>query len=341
MKIAIISRGGPCFPNIISLGLQQMLDQLKIESKIYTEGIPFIMRLLPLNKRPVRWHNNLQFRIRNKAKNYRADRRLLKELNEYDAVIISECYPNAFWKNYYAIEEPKRKIRGKVISYTEGPLDSAPANKLRLLNKDDHNETIYDFNLFVSDIIEVKKEIDVTHQSTIGINISYTGLKPNVKKEFIALIDFAQPGYEKYREQQIKILNQLRIKTIVLEGQYPISDIRQLYQKASIFFLSFPETFGLPIAECFASGTYVFTPKAEWPMAWRINENSEENGKNILPDCFKIYNNDEDLLNQVIYIRDNYDFEKTPVKVYESFIKNYKNFYCGDINALESLIEKI
>ncbi len=341
MRIAIISRPGDCFPNIISQGLAKMLSEIGIENKIFYNGIPMLMRLLPLSKKPKKWHNNLQFRIRNKLFNYSKDRSLIKELNKYDAIILSECYPNAFWKNYFAIEELRNLYMGKIISYTESPLDAAPLNKIRLLDKDDYDEGFYDFNLFVTDVMEVKTKLNAK-QAAIGTNIAHDKkLLPIKKEEFIAVVDFAQPGYEMYREQQINTLKNLNIKTIILEGRYPIEEIRNIYKQASAFFLSFPETFGLPIAECLACGVYVFAPNSSWPMAWRLDEQPMPMGQGLLPDCFQIYQNENELRNKLIGMQQDYDAEKTPLTVFNIFLDHYARFYYGDKSALQYIVGQL
>jgi len=340
LKIAVFSRPGPCFPNVISQGLVDMLRDLQIESKIFYDSIPMLMRLLPLNKKPKRWYNNLQFRIRNKLVHYREDKKLIKELKKYDAIIISECYPNAFWRNYFAIEELKALFHGPVISYTESPLNAAPLNKERLLDKDDYGEDIYDFNLFVTDVMETKISPN-EKQAIAGNNLSHnTSLTITAKKEFTAVVDFAQPGYERYREQQLHTLVKMGIKTIVLEGRYPIEEIRNIYAQASVFFISFPETFGLPIAECLACGAYVFTPDSAWPMAWRLDEHPVSMAPGILPSCFRVYSNEADLENQLREIMNTYDPKNTPAVVFNTFLAHYRKFYYGDREALQSLLNK-
>ncbi|MEO5684457.1 MAG: hypothetical protein ABIQ88_17585 [Chitinophagaceae bacterium] len=341
MKIAILSRPGPCFPNVISLGLAATLDEIGVKNKIFYDSIPMLMRLLPFSKKPKRWSNSLQYRIRNKVSAYVKDQRLLKELSEYDAIILSECYPNAFWKNYFAIEELKRKFKGPVISYTESPLDAAPRNKMRLLDKDDYNEDLYDFNLFVTDTMEVKKEPG-PRQAVFGTNVSHnTTLVPGKKKAFIAIVDFAQPGYESWREQQIRVLNKLNIETIILEGRHPIEEMRRIYAEAAVFFLAFPETFGLPIAECLSCGTAVFTPSSAWPMAWRLDEQPVSMGPGILPDCFHVYDDEVDLEKRLAAFIESYDLQKTSLAVFNSFSTHYNRFYAGDKQALEYLLRQL
>jgi hypothetical protein len=339
LKVAIFSRPGACFPNIISMGLQGMLKDIGIESKIFYESIPMLMRLLPLSKKPKRWYNNFQFRVRNKLFHFISDRKLLREVNNYDAIILSECYPNAFWKNYFAVNELKDHFRGGIISYTESPLDAAPANKRKYLDEDDYDEHIYDYNLFVTRQMEVKVNLK-SNQAAIGINLDDKKLlRPSRREEFFALVDFAQPGYETQRNQQLSVLKKLGIKYIALEGRYPIEVIRNLYSKAAVFFLAFPETFGLPISECLASGTFVCTPDSSWPMSWRLDENPLSMGPGILPSCFLVYNGELDLENKLKELMNTYHLENTPVEVFNNYIEHYGRFYYGDPRALHEILK--
>jgi hypothetical protein len=338
LKIAILTRPGGCFPNIISLGLADMLHQLNIESEIFYE-IPFLMRLLPFSEKPMRWTNSFHYRLLNKIKNYRHDQRLLKRLSEFDCLIVSECLPNALWKNYLAVEELKKRTKKKIGSYSDGSINVAPRHKKMLLNESDYGDGRFDFNFFVSRTIEQKLLENNSNKGVIGLNISNAKLKPGKKHEFIAIVDFAQKGYEFYREQQVAVLQKLGIKTIILEGKYELEEIRNIYRKASVFFISFPETFGLPIAECLACGAFIFTPSSMWPMAWRLDDAPASWEQGILPGCFNVYNDEDDLTTQLENLRSSYDLVQTPQFVFDTFINNYRSFYYGDVQALKKVLD--
>lgn len=317
-----------------------MLRQLGIEHKLFHEAIPFLMRLLPFSEKPKRWSNSFHFRVYNKWKHRQQDKKLLTELSGYDLIILSECLPNALWRNYLAIEELKRRVGVPVGSYSDGSMEIAPIHKRMVLDADDADETRFDFNLFVSDIIELRKKDYPANQQVIGLDLQYTGLAPLKRKEFIAVVDFAQDGYAAYREQQLRVLQSLGIKTIVLEGRYPIHEIRAIYQQAAVFFMAFPETFGLPIGECLASGTMVLTPDSGWPMAWRLDENPMPWGDGSLPDCFGVYKSDEELAALLTRIRQDYDLEATPKAVFETYLKYYPRHYFGDKEGLHGALTR-
>lgn len=341
MKIAILSRPGDCFPNIISLGLGDMLERVGAEYKIFYEGIPFLMRQLPFREQPRHWSNNFHYRVYNKIKYRRPDRKLLDDLKGFDIIVLSECLPNAYWKNYLDIETLGRKLGNKpVISYTDAFIDNAPLHRNKWLDSVDHGKERYTVNLCPSAVTEIRGE-PAADWKAIGVNISMSGLGPVRKKEFVAVMDFAQQGYEAYRDQQLRVLNKLGIKTIVLEGRYKKEDIRRIYGEGAVFFLAFPETFGLPIAECLACGTYILTPDTGWPMSWRLDQHPLPWGSGILADCFRSYNGEEELTQLLQKMRDEYDPEKTPQYVYDTFIRYYPQFYFGNDKALKEVMEQL
>lgn len=340
MKVAILSRPGDCFPNIIATGLSEMLKELNVESKIFYDAIPYLMRLLPFSEKPKRWSNNFHFRVYNKLKNYKQDKALFREISQYEVIILAECLPNAFWKNFLAIETFKKKLGQKpVIPYLDAFIGNAPLHTKMWFDGDDYSAERYVYHLCPAECTEISLP-DKSNWKAIGINISRSGLHPVKKNGFTAVVDFAQNGYESYRQQQLSVLQELGINTIVLEGRYPIAEIREIYKQASVFFLAFPETYGLPIAECLASGSYIFTPDSGWPMSWRLNKDPMPWGPGTLPECFKVYNGREDLSKQLIGLRNNYDTANTPVSVHDCFMKYYRSFYYGDSQALLSVLKK-
>lgn len=319
-----------------------MLDEAQVENCIFYNGIPFLMRLLPLSKKPKRWHNNLKFRIVNKIRNYRDDRRFLKELAGYDIIVISECLPNALWANYLAVEELRKKLPHSLIaSYSDGPIASAPKHREMLLDDDDAKESRYDFNLFLSDFIETRPVKLTDRQIVIGLNMSELADVKGERDEFFAVLDFPREGYESYRQTQIAVLEEMGIRYVQLQGRYPIAEIRKIYAKASLFFMSFPETFGLPVAECLSLGCMVVTPSSAWPMAWRKGKHLSSWGDGDLPSCFLTYSSMEDLKTNLKQIRDSWHPVKTSGKITDCFIENYPHYFAGDKTALRNFLMRI
>jgi hypothetical protein len=338
MKIAIITQDKPCFPRVISEGLRDALinNNCKVE---LIHAIPFLMRSLPLKKKPIRWHANFNYRLRQKIKYIFHDYFLVKKLQNFDIIIVAESYANLFWENYLYIEILRKKTNAKIISYSDSPLNAAPINKLRWLKSSDFDESRFDANLFLTNTVEVYYP-NKANQFTIGVNLSYLYKQELFNKNnILAVLDFPQNGYESDRLLQIQVLNELGIQTLELKENYSREDILKIYQSATFFFLSSPETFGLSIAECLSFGTLIFTPSSSWPMAWRLNKNPKSNEDGFLPSmCFKVYGDEANLKNILNNLIIEYDFNNSPQNVIKCFRENYTNYFEGDRNQFEAFL---
>jgi hypothetical protein len=325
MRIIIISRSGDRFPNIISKGLLEMIQNLGFEGEIIYE-IPFLMRSLPLNEKPVRWEANIGFRLREKIKYFIYDYKLKKKLAKSDLIIVSECFANLFWRNYIYVEVLRKISKAKIVSYTDGPLDSAPEHKLRWLTTNDFDETRFDYNLFVTDKIERKLDLNA-NQFKIGVKLTELNNFKFTSNIIQVLFDFDQEGFEQERELQIKAVESLGIQYRKLIGKYSNKEIRKIYSESNLIFLSFPETFGLSIAEALYCGCRIIIPDRSWVMSWDLYEK--------LPECFVVYNSDNiiDVLRKesesTNYSRD---------KVQRDFLEKYPFFLNGNKNELEKFL---
>ena len=101
MKIAILTRPDNKSPKILAQSLQKSLTDINIQSDIFY-SLDMLRRLVPLNEK-LRKKTKLHYRIRQKLKYFFKDKTTIKKLKKYDAIIISECIPNAYWKGYYAL----------------------------------------------------------------------------------------------------------------------------------------------------------------------------------------------------------------------------------------------
>lgn len=339
MKIAVLTRPGECFPNIISRGLSDSIRNSGHEAEVFDQAIPTLMRILPYAKSPRHWRNSLHYRTYNKLKYRKVDQSLLSTLRKFDLIILSECLPNAYWRNFLAIEELKEYTGKAVLSFTDAYYNNAPIHQNLWFEEVDYKATRFDCNLTISPVTELRSPAG-DDWAAIGLNLRHAGLSPVEKDRFFVLLDFQQKGYEAYREQQIKVLQQTGIDYVELKGRYPIEEIRALYRQASMFFLSFPETFGLPIAECLSYGTAIVTPNTGWPMAWRLNQQPMPWGHGELPGCFVSYDNAEDLKNKLIAFKAAYDLKKTPFAINDLYLQHYPTFYDGNDDALQQVLSR-
>jgi hypothetical protein len=337
LKVAILTRPDDRSPRVLAESLQAQLNHLGVEADIHF-GISALTRLLGwrVRKRTMRFH----FWARQQLAYLLSDYLLFKKLRTYDAIVISECIPNGFWSDLYDIEALK-KITGKPVLFYEvfylgnaqSQISKLELGRHRLIDR-------YDWHLSVAPTTEAMTA-SRGPWTCIGIDLSYLKLKPQPKRQFTALVDFDHPGYRVYRENHLRILAELGIEAITLDGNYSIQEIRKLYRRAAVFFLETPEAFGLPIAECLALGTRVYLPEAKWAMSWRRPSSTDQDAHRDLPSAFATYDSWDDLKRKLANERDTYDSVSTPNEVFQSFISNYPEYYFGNRDALQDVVDRI
>ena len=319
----------------MALSLQSSLEQFGVKADIFYEAA-MLRCLVPLGKK-LRHKTSFHFRLGQKLLNFFNDRKVLKQLKEYDFVILSECIPNAYWRNYYALEELKEIVQKPLGIWEVYFLDSAP-NHIEILSENgDHLHEVYDIHLALSKVSYQKTDTSDT-KFELGLDLHGLGLGPYQKKDFQVVVDFESGVNAAVKEEQIKVLTKLGISFVELKGRYTIDEIRSIYKNASVFLLQKHEAFGMPIAECLAYGTKVFTPDSSWPLAFRLGDDIEYYGQGKLADCFQVYKNENELEMLLIEYRDRAAKTDVAGEVFQSFIENYPHFYYGNKDELARLI---
>ncbi|GAB2995135.1 hypothetical protein GCM10027284_12190 [Cyclobacterium sediminis] len=338
-NIAIVTKPNYSSPRILANCLHNFFSQAEgVRSEVFYELFVF-KRLLSYSK--VAKNYNYFIWKGYQLMHYIQDQLFLRKLKKYDAVIIVECSPKAFLNDSFDFVRLRDKLPGVPLIFHEVYyLGNAPTMVTYLNEGVHHQEDIFDWHLSVSEVTEIRSKPKAPW-SQVGLYLKSTGLAPVPKKEHLALIDFYREGYEKERNEQIKALEAVGIPYIELSGTYTIDEIREVYKKATFYFLQFPESFGLPIAECLSCGAYVFTPDTSWGMAWRQNEEVEIHGPGKLADCFVVYNGQEDLQKKLQKYKTEYDLEITPGKVFQIFTDNYPDYYYGNKAELNQFINKL
>ncbi len=338
-SVAILTRPDNKSPKVLAQSFKSMCSQISVKADIFYEGAALLGRLFSLFDNRL-FKKNFHFIFRQKLVNYISDQWLIIKLRKYDLIVISECIPNAYWRGYYDVEKLKKKIRKPIAIYEVYYLGNSITHT-NLLNQGCHyGIDRYDWNFSISEIAEIRKKPSIYLKWTsIGLHIANCGLKPLVKNEIIAVIDFAQKGFEQYRDEQIEVLASFpQIKLIYLDGEYTNDEIRKIYGKASLFFVQFPEAFGVSIAECLSTGSQVIVKDINWAMSWRLqNDKSEE----YLPGCFYVYENSYNLNKFLQEFLNNFDSHKSSLNVYDTFIKHYSHFYNGDLQSLKASFDDI
>jgi glycosyltransferase involved in cell wall biosynthesis len=320
---------------MLATSLKQQLESCGVEANIYYD-ISIMTRLVKYRESGLSFH----FWLWRKISNYFSDKKVIKDLQVSDTVVICECTPNGFWRRLYNVEELKKILKKPILFYEVYYLGNAPTQIECLKKCGDPLFNRYDWHLAVTDVTEIRTPTGNGY-SCIGLDLSGTDLHPLPKDEFIALVDFKQEGYEQIQADQLTVLAAMNIKTIVLNGRYTTEEIREMYKKASIFFIQFPEAFGLPIAECLACGVQIFTPVSGWPMSWRLDDHPVMHGPGQLADCFTVYESENDLAKKLMTFKDQYDLFTTPRKVFDDFIKNYPALYFGNKIAIKEVLQMI
>jgi hypothetical protein len=335
MKVAIVTTTIHGSPRVLADTLKPFIEHTGNEARIFYR-IGALNRLFSSKEYGVNkilWSlHRLRYHIK--------DSRFFSDLKNYNVIVICGTTPHAFYKNSYNIQGLRKRRPGiPILYYAVQYLENSPT-LVEKLNQGGHSGlTLFDWHLSVSSITEIRVPITPPWCS-IGLYLKSTGLKPNPKQQFLALVDFKQPGFENYREEQITILEELEVPYIALEKKYTIAEIRTIYNQSSIYFIQSFEAFGIPIAENLACGNYIFTAEASWPMSWRLDKKPELHGSGTLPDCFVVYKNSEGLRYYIERIRSEYDLEETPKQVSNTFIEYYRTLYEGNSEALEAVLRR-
>lgn len=338
MKIAIIVRPDDASPKVLAISLQKLIKKCNVECDVFYEH-GFLMRRVPLFGK-FKQKGNLHFTLKRYLKHYTHDKKLISILKSYDAVIISDCAPNGFWKDHFGIEKLKKILRKPIAFHEVYYLDNVPSHVKKLRKYGHPTIERYDWHLAVTDVTEVKSA-PKPPWSLVGLNLENEGLEIGHKKEFFAIVDFERRGFEEFRNEQIRVLDKLGLPYVAFENRMSMTEIRDYYKRASLIFLSFPETFGVPIAECLACGTAVFTPSSSWPMSWRLDENPKPNSIGELPNCFIEYENAEKLEICLLEFYRNWNMEKTPRKIQEVFLETYPHFFYGRLEGVNEFLKEL
>jgi len=173
--------------------------------------------------------------------------------------------------------------------------------------------------------------------SLIGINLQHKTLCPE-QKDFRALVDFPRKGYEAEREVQIAALEEAGVPYVELKGRYTIDEIRSIYRRTSIYFVSCRESFCLPVVEIQLCGGLIFAPYSRWLPAYFIGKDIYSAGNGKLGKNFHVYENDKAKLVKIITeCKKNFNAENN----IKTFAKDYPIFYEQDFQELNSFSDLI
>ncbi len=339
MKIAILSTNHAGHTSILAEDLYRMLTRIGVESKIFIFGIPLLLNFKDKDHKLAH--------VKNKTKHVLLNA-YLNQLATFDIIVVVAHVPIAYMTQLQ-IENIRNKYPQKPIVLYEliylpiigGWEKALREGNLRYGIKEGGHYGLerYDWYLLASD--QYEHYIGSSHKiaySIIGLDIDDGSLFLAEKSEFLTVIDFEQPQFPQERLIQIKALEETHTRYLLLEGRYPIKEIRRIYQRTCIFLIQFLESFGLPICELQACGSYIFTPYAKWcPSHW-LQPQPEPPLPGKLSPNFIVYNNDKDeLIRKIEWVKDSYN----PKIIVDTFMEYHKRFFNGNLDELQWFVEMV
>ena len=329
MKIAILGNLKPGYICPMTQGLASMLAEIRIDASVFPYGLNLLYQ-----------SSGIKGFIK-----YAAFRPYMSRLAEFDAIIVIQHLRDAF-RTSLLVEQlrvllPHRPILLYDLTYLPtvgrwGPWMEPAGEELWGSGPDTYRGlTRYDWYLCVSQHNRLPMPSGDQPVSEIGIHLDDGSLFPEQNGTFRALIDFEREAYPNERRIQLEALEETGTEYVVLQGQYPIADIRAIYRTCSIYFLAHMESFGLPICEVQACGCRVMTPDAGWCDAHRL---SRPNTSAELPPNFIVYENDKAKLVEEI---NRLKRSPPPQTVMDQFRQYHGHFLTGNLDALQNVLDRI
>jgi hypothetical protein len=268
-------------------------------------------------------------------------RQLFKEkIQKADLIILTAHIPNNFLLAHFSMIEDIRKVTSvPIVNYDLVYLPTRLfwKNKIKEANMGKMLMDRYDWYLAISYVSEEGLKGDYHPFHHIGLDITHPDLRVS-PKEFVAILDFPQKGFEAERNLQLAVLRELNMPFITLKSPLSKPNLFAIYRKGALFFLSFRESFGLPIVENQLCGNKIVTPYTHWVPSHQLKNDYAQDGEGTLNTNFLVYNNDKETLKKLLLTEQkNYN----PKQVYEDFKKDYP--YYNEINAaaLNDFLHKI
>ena len=353
MKVAILANRAASYVRPMAEGLKRMLSRVDVEATIFYEGLDELSGLPEEFDVYVRRNGNDPRRVARRAAKYflieaPRVRRFVRALRRFDVIVVVNTIPNAFLSSFFNDRTLRRLLPHiPIVLYdvfylpTRGPWSRwlLEGNAERGVQPDHHwGLDRYDWYLCASVVSETPLPAGPNPCSLIGLDLDDGTLYPEEKGEFTVLLDFECTEYMAERAIQIQACEESGTKYVVLHGRYPIHQIRAIYRKASVLLLAMRESFGLPICELQACGSYIFTPYADWCPSHSLKSDLSRPGLGDLSPNFIVYGNDKNrLIDELRRIKAAYE----PGAVVANFRKYHPQLFWGDEVALADFVAKV
>jgi len=167
-------------------------------------------------------------------------------------IIVVSAIRNAFLRNHYNFIPILRKFfpTKPIVLYTLEYLPTRPqwykwlkegSEEAEIIQPDNHGMERYDYYLAASSMSKYPKPKIDNPLCELGINLQDAALYPERKDKLIALVDLERKKTLHERSIIIRALEETKTEYIVLRGHYKIEEIRSIYRRCSIYFVSLDE----------------------------------------------------------------------------------------------------
>lgn len=347
MKVAILADSRPGFVMPMAVGLKKMLGALDVPADIFSSGLDVLN--VGIQSKLTSWLKNIvkaglnffrsdYYSIPNKISPIDLDE-FEKNIVGYTFVVVVCNIPNAFLRDQFVgIERIRKTAPIPIVLYQNYYLATRGGWAHEIVSNKGFGLERYDWYFAASLISEYPLSREDHPCSLIGHDLRSGSLSVEPNKPFRVLLDFKRRGFERYRQLQIQALEETGIEYAELSGRYSPNEINALYRTHSALFLSFRESFGLPIVENQLCGNYIFTPFCNWAPSHYIDKSVYSAGEGKLGSNFIVYDNDLDKLKSLLLECQNiYSAEVN----FDNFRAEYPTLYRGDLIALSEFITQL
>lgn len=333
-------------------GLARMLHSCGAEPVLFTDGLENLALRQSVDFGSLKSLAGSAARLSTSRRRF--DEFVLK-LEGIDAIVIVANVPISFSRSLFPnIEVLRERLPNvPIVNYDlhylptldswarlllRGERTKLASEDLAIFQKGGFGLERYDWYLLAAAGTELALPAGPQPFSLIGLDLDDGTLFPEQDGEFRALVDFEQNrgDYPRYRAAQLEALRIAGVEYTVLEGSYSRDEIRKIYRRSSIYFLSSAESFGLPICELQGCGAKIFLPNAYWAASHWLGEDLYSERRAELSPNFVIYEDDAELLaDRIDEVRKSFD----PVAVRETLMKYQPHLFKGDRDALKIFLE--
>ncbi len=354
MKVAILANNRPSFVRPMAEGLARMLKACGAEPVMHYDGLDHLALRRSIDPTSLRSIAGSTLRL---IPSRRAFDEFFERLGDADLIVVVVNVPGSFAKSAFPNVEllRERLPEAPIVSYDlhflptldswarfllRGEKTRLGRDATRIFDRGAFGLERYDWYLMASVDRELRLPPGPLPYSHIGLDLDDGSLYPDQQGRFSVLVDFAQdrPHYLAYREIQIEALRRAGADYVVLDGRYSVDEIRAIYRRSSMYFLSSVESFGLPICELQACGSRIFMPDIYWASSHWISENVHGPREPKLSPNFVVYENDPEALAERIRAESR---TCDPAKVRATFERVQPQLLHGDRAAVTQFLERV